>query len=78
MSVIQHLDGHKLVHIDPSHLKPHPDNPRTHSKEQVKKIAASIKRFGFRNPGERFSLTDLSGSSDGKEQDRLQEAATRA
>ena len=50
MSEIQHLDGHRLVHIDPARLKPHPDNPRTHSKEQVRKIAASIKRFGFCNP----------------------------
>ncbi len=50
MSDIPHLDGHKLVHLDPACLKPHPDNPRTHSKEQVRKIAASIKRFGFRNP----------------------------
>ncbi|MCW1401612.1 site-specific DNA-methyltransferase [Novosphingobium sp. MW5] len=50
MSDIPHLDGHKLVHLDPSCLKPHPDNPRTHSKEQVRKIAASIRRFGFRNP----------------------------
>lgn len=50
MSDIQHLDERRLVHIEPSRLKPHPDNPRTHSKEQVKKIAASIKRFGFRNP----------------------------
>lgn len=50
MSDIPHLDGQKLVHLDPSCLKPHPDNPRTHSKEQVRKIAASIKRFGFRNP----------------------------
>lgn len=46
MSDIPHLDGHKLVHLDPACLKPHPDNPRTHSKEQVRKIAASIKRFG--------------------------------
>ncbi|PKB14124.1 DNA modification methylase [Novosphingobium kunmingense] len=50
MSDIPHLDGHKLVYLDPSCLKPHPDNPRTHSKDQVRKIAASIKRFGFRNP----------------------------
>ena len=50
MSDIPHLDGQKLVHISPSRLKPHPTNPRTHSKEQVKKIAASIRRFGFRNP----------------------------
>ncbi len=50
MSDFHHLDERRLVHIEPSHLKPHPDNPRTHSKEQVKKIAASIRRFGFRNP----------------------------
>jgi DNA modification methylase len=50
MSEIPHLDEHKLVHLAPACLKPHPDNPRTHSKEQVKKIAASIRRFGFRNP----------------------------
>ena len=47
---IPKLDEGRLVHIDPSRLVPHPDNPRTHSTEQVKKIAASIKRFGFRNP----------------------------
>lgn len=47
---IPHLDEHRLVDIAPSRLVPHPDNPRTHSKDQVKKIAASIKRFGFRNP----------------------------
>ena len=47
---IPKLDEDRLVHIDPSRLVPHPDNPRTHSKEQVKKIAASIRRFGFRNP----------------------------
>lgn len=50
MSDIPHLDGQKLVHIDPACLKPYPNNPRTHSKEQVRKIAASIERFGFRNP----------------------------
>jgi len=47
---ILHLDERKLVHITPSRLKPHPDNLRTHSKDQAKKIAASIRRFGFRNP----------------------------
>ena len=47
---IPHLDGQRLVHVDPSHLAPHSANPRTHSKEQVRKIAASIRRFGFRNP----------------------------
>jgi ParB-like chromosome segregation protein Spo0J len=46
---IPHLDGQKLVHI-PVVPEAAPDNPRTHSKEQVRKIAASIRRFGFRNP----------------------------
>lgn len=50
MTDIPHLDGQKLVLLPPSCLKPHPDNPRTHSKAQVKQIAASIQRFGFRNP----------------------------
>lgn len=31
-------------------LKPYKNNARTHSKEQIKKIANSIKRFGFTNP----------------------------
>ena len=31
-------------------LKPYPGNARTHSKKQVKQIAASIERFGFTNP----------------------------
>ncbi len=31
-------------------LKPYPRNARTHSRRQIKKIAASIERFGFVNP----------------------------
>jgi ParB-like chromosome segregation protein Spo0J len=31
-------------------LRPNPRNPRTHSKKQIKQIAASIKKFGFLNP----------------------------
>ncbi len=31
-------------------LKPYPGNARTHSKKQIKQIAASIQRFGFTNP----------------------------
>ena len=31
-------------------LRPYPSNARTHSKKQLKQIAASIKRFGFTNP----------------------------
>ena len=29
---------------------PNPKNPRTHSKKQIKQIAASIRKFGFLNP----------------------------
>jgi ParB-like chromosome segregation protein Spo0J len=31
-------------------LKPYRNNARTHSAEQIRQIAASIKRFGFTNP----------------------------
>lgn len=31
-------------------LRPHPRNARTHSRRQIRKIAASIERFGFVNP----------------------------
>ena len=31
-------------------LKPYPRNARTHSRKQIKQIAASIERFGFTNP----------------------------
>jgi DNA modification methylase len=31
-------------------LRPNPRNPRTHSKKQIKLIAASIRQFGFSNP----------------------------
>lgn len=33
-----------------SNLKPYANNARTHSKEQIKQIADSIKVFGFTNP----------------------------
>lgn len=33
-----------------SHLRPHPGNARTHSKDQVRQIARSIRTFGFTNP----------------------------
>jgi len=33
-----------------SALRPNEHNPRTHTKEQVEKIAASITKFGFTNP----------------------------
>jgi DNA modification methylase len=31
-------------------LRPNPSNPRTHSRKQIKQIAASIRKFGFLNP----------------------------
>ena len=31
-------------------LKPHPANPRTHSKKQIAQIARSIQQFGFTSP----------------------------
>jgi ParB-like chromosome segregation protein Spo0J len=31
-------------------LRPHPNNTRTHSKRQIRRIADSIKRFGFTIP----------------------------
>ena len=39
-----------ITHISPAALTPRATNPRTHSKKQIKKIAASIERFGFVNP----------------------------
>jgi 16S rRNA G966 N2-methylase RsmD len=32
------------------HIKPHPRNPRTHSRKQIRQIAASIEAFGFASP----------------------------
>jgi ParB-like chromosome segregation protein Spo0J len=40
----------KIVYKDPRQLKPRPNNPRTHSRRQLKQIAASIEEFGFVNP----------------------------
>ncbi len=40
--------GTKAVAV--SALKPYARNARTHSRRQIKKIAASIERFGFVNP----------------------------
>ncbi|MDG6078962.1 DNA methylase N-4 [Erythrobacter litoralis] len=42
--------GSQLVEWDVASLKPYARNARTHSKKQVKQIAASIDRFGFTNP----------------------------
>jgi ParB-like chromosome segregation protein Spo0J len=40
----------KIVYKDPGQLKPRAANPRTHSRKQIKQVAASIKEFGFINP----------------------------
>ncbi len=40
----------EIVERAVSALKPYPRNARTHSKKQIKQIAASIERFGFTNP----------------------------
>lgn len=39
-----------LGHLPPSSLRAYPGNARTHSKKQIKQIAASIREFGFTNP----------------------------
>lgn len=44
MAVIQ------IIEQEISALRPYKRNARTHSKKQVKQIAASIERFGFTNP----------------------------
>jgi DNA modification methylase len=40
----------QLVEREISSLRPYARNARTHSRKQVKQIAASIERFGFTNP----------------------------
>lgn len=40
----------QLVERDVASLRPYSRNARTHSKKQVKQIAASLERFGFTNP----------------------------
>lgn len=41
---------YKVVEHDVAVLRPYARNARTHSKKQIKQIAASIERFGFTNP----------------------------
>ena len=36
--------------VAPGNLKPYPNNARTHSKKQIRQIAASIETFGWTNP----------------------------
>ncbi len=40
----------KYENVNLKKLKPYKNNARTHSKEQIEKIALSIKEFGFINP----------------------------
>jgi ParB-like chromosome segregation protein Spo0J len=48
MNMSKHTE--KLELIDISKLIPYANNARTHSDEQIKKIQASIREFGFINP----------------------------
>lgn len=47
---MQKTHKYEIVHIEVSALIPYARNSRTHSPEQVKQIAASIREFGFTNP----------------------------
>ncbi len=40
----------QIESIDIFNIQPHPENPRTHSKKQIRQIGESIKAFGFRMP----------------------------
>lgn len=40
----------KVSMIDIDELKPHPRNSKKHPKDQIQKIARSIKNYGFNNP----------------------------
>ena len=44
------MAGLRIDYKDPGGLKPRARNPRTHSKKQVRQIAASIEQFGFMSP----------------------------
>jgi DNA modification methylase len=40
----------RISHVSPLELRPYAGNARTHSRKQIKAIAASIEAFGFVNP----------------------------
>ncbi len=44
------MSDRQIVEHQISKLRPYASNARTHSRKQVKQIAASIERFGFTNP----------------------------
>ena len=39
-----------VVYQSPDALSPYPNNARTHTKHQIRQIAASIEEFGFSSP----------------------------
>ena len=43
-------EGLRIEYRSLDSLVPYIKNPRTHSKEQIEQIAASIREFGFTNP----------------------------
>ena len=49
-SVCSHYADQKVEMIAINRLVPHTANARTHSRAQIREIAASMKRFGFTNP----------------------------
>ncbi len=44
------INGLEIIYRKRTDLKPHPDNPNTHSPKQVKRIARAICDFGWTNP----------------------------
>lgn len=44
------INGIRVTYLPVGELKPHPQNPKTHSKKQVERIARSIGDFGWTNP----------------------------
>ena len=50
MDTATRSDGLAVEYQPVDSLKPDPRNARTHSKQQLEQIGASIKEFGFTNP----------------------------
>jgi DNA modification methylase len=48
--VAKRIDDMQIEYTPVRELRPHPNNPRTHSKKQIRQIANSIQQFGFCNP----------------------------
>jgi DNA modification methylase len=49
-SIRKYLKKMRVKYLPVSGLKPHADNPRTHSPKQIRQIAASMRQFGVMNP----------------------------